>query len=238
MLFALFGRESQGLTGDDAVRVAAEGLLVLGVERVPPAVQAKGVGDGGEGVAGVDRIRVVGASVRLGPLGARAAVAAGAERAGVDEAPRAHFLLNVVRVAPFARSADEASLRCASREAVLDGEAEGEADVPDSAESPFASSEAEGEVLDDAPEDESDEDDPLDPLPDELDKPVESDAPEESDEPEPPSRMPVSMSAESESLFRPEVSPQRWKAPTPWSSRSFSATAICWLRLARSALGA
>ncbi len=48
---ALFGAGVQRLTGDDDARVGTDALQVLLVQGAPSALQAKGVGDGGEGVA-------------------------------------------------------------------------------------------------------------------------------------------------------------------------------------------
>jgi hypothetical protein len=78
--------------------------------------------------------------------------------------------------------------------------------------------------LSEEPEEFEEPDDPLD----RSDKP---DVMEESDE---SSATPVSTFPEAASLLSPDVSPQVPQAPTPWSARSFWATEICWLRLARS----
>src|SRR5687767_12865168 len=55
----LFGGDFQGLTGEDMVRVSTDGPLVRVVQRGPSTVEVKGVGDGGESVAGADGVRGV-----------------------------------------------------------------------------------------------------------------------------------------------------------------------------------
>jgi hypothetical protein len=127
--------------------------------------------------------------------------------------------------------------------------AEGVVDLSDLGEL----SDAEGEgLLDESPPEESDEFESVVPEldnPEEADDPDESEEPEES-EPEPESEesvgvpegeslaTPVSTFVEPEVVVRPETSAQVSQGEVPLSSRSFSATAICWERLARSAVGA
>jgi hypothetical protein len=104
------------------------------------------------------------------------------------------------------------------------------------------SDEPEGPDESDEPEEPDESEDPDEPEdPEELEEPEESEEPEEPgelDEPDESSATPVFTSGEPESVPSPWRSPQVGQAPTPWSARTFSATAICWDRLAWSALGA
>jgi hypothetical protein len=95
-------------------------------------------------------------------------------------------------------------------------------------------------LLDGSPVEESDEVESVVPESDNPDEADESEEPEESVASADGESLatPVSTPVEPEVVVRPEISAQVIHAEVPLASRIFSATAICWERLAKSALGA